>query len=313
MGKTVCFTVMSGILVALYSFTHTLAVSVLFGLTLSSARAAQAGRDLPISQLQATPAPALLSPPAQSPGNALPPAPVLPPMPAALPALAPITPGTPEDRPAVQITAPTNTQISAGMAGQLVEFPFQDGDRFKAGDVLARFQCSQQEATLAHARAEYVKHKGLLDVQTRMKALGQWSVSDLHSAEADLQAANADLKMALAVVAQCTIAAPFNGRVSNLMVHDYQYLSPGTPMLEILDDSALELSMLVSSTTLRHLQPGVTFQVWIHETDHTYDVRVTRVSGKVDPVSKTVKIYAQLVQPAPDLLPGMTGNAILKD
>lgn len=303
---------------AIYTFTHIFAVSLLSGLTLSSARAAQSGQDISISQPQTAPVPALPPVPAppQAISDALPAGLALLPAPALPPAAAPTpsgTPGTAEERPAVQITAPTNTQISAGMAGQLVEFPFQDGDRFKAGDVLARFQCSQQEATLAHARAEYVKHHGLLDVQTRMKALGQWSVSDLHSAEADLQAANADLKMALAVVAQCTITAPFSGRVSNLMVHDYQYLSPGTPMLEILDDSTLELSMLVPSMALQHLLPGTTFQVWIHETDHTYDVRVTRVSGKVDPVSKTVKIYAQLVQPAPDLLPGMTGNAILKD
>lgn len=302
---------------AIYSFTHLLAVSVLSGFVLSPARAADGKADSSAGQTQPAPAPLPLLPPTppqnaeetQLPERTIPPIPV----PAPQPAFAPSPPNPAEDRPAVQITAPTNTQISAGMAGQLVEFPFQDGDRFKTGDVLARFQCSQQEATLAHARAEYVKHRGLLDVQTRMKALGQWSVSDLHSAEADLQAANADLKMALAVVAQCTITAPFNGRVSNLMVHNYQYLSPGTPMLEILDDSALELSMLVSSITLRHLQPGTTFQVWIHETDHTYDVKVTRVSGKVDPVSKTVKIYAQLVNPAPDLLPGMTGNAILKD
>ena len=286
------------------SFAHVLAFSVLSGLVLSSAQAAEAGRDMALNQ----PPPAPIAPVGGQPVGG------------ATPSVVPVTPpfassvaSTPEDRPAVQITAPTNTQISAGMAGQLVEFPLQDGDRFKEGDVLARFQCAQQEATLAHARAEYVKRHGLLEVQTRMKALGQWSVSDLHSAAADLQAANADLKMALAVVAQCTIKAPFNGRVSNLMVHDYQYLSPGTPMLEILDDSALELSMLVSSTILHRLQPGVTFQVWIHETDHTYNVKVTRVSGKVDPISKTVKIYAQLVRPAPDLLPGMTGNAILKD
>ncbi|WP_257640829.1 efflux RND transporter periplasmic adaptor subunit [Acetobacter okinawensis] len=295
---------------ALYSFTPILAASLLSGFILSTAQAAQTGHDLPVSQIQAAPTPVPSLTPAQDPGVAQPLAQALP---APMQALAPTAPGTPEDRPAVQITAPTNTQISAGMAGQLVAFPLQDGDRFKAGDVLARFQCSQQEATLAHARAEYVKHRGLLDVQTRMKALGQWSVSDLHTAEADLQAANADLKMALAVVAQCTIEAPFSGRVSNLMVHDYQYLSPGTPMLEILDDSALELSMLVSSTALRHLQPGATFQVWIHETDRTYAARVTRISGKVDPVSKTVKIYAQLVQPVSDLLPGMTGSAILKD
>ncbi|MFT8417598.1 MAG: efflux RND transporter periplasmic adaptor subunit [Acetobacter sp.] len=302
---------------ALYFLTRLLAVSALSGFALSSARAAETGIDNvsgAIQPVQVTASP-LPFPQPQPMGNALSAelaaAPV--PAPAPQPAFAPSAPNAAEDRPAVQITAPTNTQISAGMAGQLVEFPFQDGDKFKTGDVLARFQCSQQEATLAHARAEYVKHRGLLDVQTRMKALGQWSTSDLHSAEADLQAANADLKMALAVVAQCTIQAPFNGRVSNMMVHNYQYLSPGTPMLEILDDSALELSMLVSSITLRHLQPGATFQVWIHETDHTYDVKVTRVSGKVDPVSKTVKIYAQLVQFAPDLLPGMTGNAILKD
>ncbi|MBB2206302.1 efflux RND transporter periplasmic adaptor subunit [Gluconacetobacter takamatsuzukensis] len=214
-------------------------------------------------------------------------------------------------RPAIQISTPVSAQISATMSGQLTEFPFRDGDRFRAGDVLARFQCGQQKATLAHARAEYVKRKGLLEVQNRMKALGQWSVSDLRSASADVDAAEADLEMGTAVVAQCTIVAPFNGRVSNVLVHNYQYLSPGTPMLDILDDSSLELSMIVSSMELQQLRPGTPYKVWIHETDHTYDAVVTRLSGKVDPVSKTIKVYGQLVRPEPDLLPGMTGDAIL--
>ncbi|MFW7269637.1 efflux RND transporter periplasmic adaptor subunit [Gluconacetobacter sp. Hr-1-5] len=221
-------------------------------------------------------------------------------------------PGAPAGhRPAVQISTPVSAQISATMSGQLAEFPFRDGDRFHAGDVLARFQCGQQKATLAHARAEYIKRKGLLEVQNRMKALGQWSMSDLRSASADAEAAEADLEMATAVVAQCTIVAPFNGRVSNILVHNYQYLSPGTPMLDILDDSSLELSMIVSSMELRHLQPGTPYRVWIHETDHTYDAVVSRLSGKVDPVSKTIKVYGQLAKPEPDLLPGMTGDAIL--
>ncbi|GBQ51451.1 efflux RND transporter periplasmic adaptor subunit (plasmid) [Komagataeibacter sucrofermentans] len=211
--------------------------------------------------------------------------------------------------PSVQVTAPMSAQISASMSGQLEKFPFRDGDHFHKGDVLAGFRCGQQKATLAHAHAEYIKRRGLLDVQNKMKALGQWSVSDLRSAAADEQAANADLEMASAVVAQCVIEAPFDGRVSNTMVHNYQYLSAGTPMLEILDDTSLELSMIVSSMELPHLQPGTPFKVHILETDATYTASVSRLSGKVDPVSKTIKVYGKLTQPAPNLLPGMTGEA----
>lgn len=209
----------------------------------------------------------------------------------------------------VQVTAPMSAQISASMSGQLEKFPFRDGDHFHKGDVLAEFRCGQQKATLAHARAEYIKRRGLLDVQNKMKALGQWSVSDLQSAAADERAANADLEMATAVVAQCTVEAPFDGRVSNTMVHNYQYLSPGTPMLEILDDTSLELSMIVPSMELRNLAPGTPFRIHILETDATYPATITRISGKVDPVSKTIKVYGKLVRPAPDLLPGMTGEA----
>ncbi|AZV38629.1 efflux RND transporter periplasmic adaptor subunit [Komagataeibacter xylinus] len=211
--------------------------------------------------------------------------------------------------PSVQVTAPVSAQISASMSGQLEKFPLRDGDHFHKGDVLAEFRCGQQKATLAHAHAEYIKRRGLLDVQNKMKALGQWSVSDLRSAAADEQAANADLEMAGAVVAQCKVEAPFDGRVSNTTVHNYQYLSAGTPMLEILDDTSLELSMIVSSMELRHLQPGTPFKVHILETDATYPATVSRISGKVDPVSKTIKVYGKLTHPAPDLLPGMTGEA----
>jgi RND family efflux transporter MFP subunit len=210
----------------------------------------------------------------------------------------------------VQVVARTATTISAPMSGQLAEFPLHDGDRFAQGAVLARFVCAEQQATLAHARAVQEEKREVLATNHRLHELGTGSGLDYHVAAAQVEEAAADVQAATAMVDQCTVRAPFAGRVGGVSARDYQYLGVGTPMLEILEDRALELELIVPSRWLAWLKPGVAFTTSIDETGRTYQAQLMRLSGRVDAVSQSIKAYGRLVDDAPDLLPGMSGRAI---
>ncbi len=213
----------------------------------------------------------------------------------------------------VQIVARTSTRIGASMAGRLVEFPLRDGDRFAEGDLIARFRCEQQTAQVAHAQAQLTKHNGLLARQRQLRQLGTYSAQELQVAEAESAAANADLANARAVVADCVIRAPFAGRVSEVQVRNFQSVAAGAPMIDLLNDADLESEMVVPSAWLSWLEPGRRLPIRIAETGRDYEVQLSRISGRVDPVSRTVKVYATLVGSHPELLPGMSGVAAAPD
>lgn len=47
----------------------------------------------------------------------------------------------------------------------------------------------------------------------------------------------------------------------------------------------------------------------IEETDKTYAAKITRLGGRVDPVSQTIKVFGEISGAAPELMAGMSGRA----
>lgn len=209
----------------------------------------------------------------------------------------------------VQVTARSTAVIAAPMAGQLMEFPAADGDSVKEGQVLARFNCAQQEALLGRAKAELAKRQDLLKTQQALKALNAYSKAEFVTAQNDVGVAAAELAVAQSAVENCVIKAPFSGRVASTSVRNFQFVQAGAPLLDVVDDRDLELEFIVPSTWLAWLKPGAAAQFHVSETQKDYNARISRISGKVDAASQTIKIYGHIEGDTASLLPGMSGTA----
>lgn len=209
----------------------------------------------------------------------------------------------------VQVSARASATIAAPMSGQLIAFPAADGDAVKENDVLARFNCAQQEAVLARAQAELVKRQDMLNMQHSLRALQAYSKAELVNAQNDVAVAKAELSVAQATVDNCVVKAPFSGRIANAPVRNFQFLQAGAPLVDIVDDRDLELEFIVPSPWLVWLKTGAPAQVQISETKGTFVAEISRISGKVDAASQTVKIYGRIAGSTASLLPGMSGLA----
>lgn len=211
----------------------------------------------------------------------------------------------------LQVVAVLSATIGAPMAGRLDQFPLHDGDRFKAGETLARFACAEREGALAHARASLELKRRILTNKQQLRSLGNSTGIEQDIAAAEMTEAAAGVAIAQAMAANCSVTAPFAGRIAGVSVHAFQFLALGAPMLDILSDHELELEMIVPSRWITWLKPGESFDVAIDETGRTYKAELTRLSGKVDPVSRSIKVYAKVKAQAEDLLPGMSGRALI--
>ncbi len=209
----------------------------------------------------------------------------------------------------VQVVAETSATIGAPMAGRLVQFPLHDGERFKQGDVLAKFFCAEKDGALGHAKALLEGRRRIFESKQALHNLGSSSEVEYKVAEAEAAEAAADVTAAQAATDSCTVTAPFTGRVAATFTHNFQFLGTGAPLIEILSDKDLELELILPSQWLAWLKPGTPFQVTVDETGKTYAAKLTRLSGKVDAVSRSIKVYGHIDQPDDTLLPGMSGQA----
>lgn len=217
--------------------------------------------------------------------------------------------GAPEIR--AQLTARQFTTLSSESAARIDRIAARIGERFNKGDVLVEFDCAIQRAQLARARAVVVQAEKTYAINTRLAQLKSIGQLELEISGAEVQKAKADLAAANAVVSKCTIAAPFSGVTVDQKAREFQYATPGQPLLEILDDHALDIELIAPSRWLDWLKPGNLFELRIEETGKSYPARVDRLAGRVDPVSQSIKVIGQITGHADGLMAGMSGRAML--
>jgi len=162
---------------------------------------------------------------------------------------------------------------------------------------------------MAKAQAVVTQAERTLEINRRLVALKSIGPLELDVSAAEVLKDKADLVGAEAVVSKCSIAAPFTGVTVDQKAREFQYATPGQPLLDVLDDHALEVELIAPSRGLAWLKPGYAFQVHIEETDKTYPAEITRVGGRVDPVSQTIKVFGEIKDGATELMAGMSGRA----
>ena len=232
------------------------------------------------------------------------------PLPAVRPAPAPL--GAME-RPDIraQLMPRRYTTIAAEIGAKVSSISKPEGSTFAAGDVLVSFDCSMQQAQVEKAQAELEGADQTLRANLRLQELNSVGQLELDLSKSATNKAKAELGANMAVLAKCQVVAPFAGRVAEQKVREQQYVQPGQPMLDILDDSVLELEFLVPSAWLRWFKVGQAFHVNIDETRINYPARLTRIGARVDPVSQSVKVAAAIRGKFPELMAGMSGKVLL--
>lgn len=204
------------------------------------------------------------------------------------------------------------TTIAAEIGAKISNISVSEGGSFKAGQLLVSFDCSLQKAQLDKAQAELEGAEQTLQSNLKLEKLNSVGQLELDLSKASVNKAKAELGANNAVLGKCQVVAPFSGRVAEQKVREQQYVQAGQAMLDILDDSVLELEFLVPSVWLQWLKVGGTFQVQIDETRKTYPSRFTRIGARVDPVSQSVKVAAAINGRFPELMAGMSGKVMIK-
>ena len=207
-----------------------------------------------------------------------------------------------------QLSPRRYTTLASEIGAKINRLPVAEGGSFRAGQLLVSFDCSIQQAQLQKAQAELAGAEKTLGANNELARLNSVGNLELELSRAAVDKARAEVATGRSVLGKCSIAAPFGGRVAEQKVREQQYVQPGQPLLDILDDSVLELEFIVPSHWLAWIKPGGSFKVAIDETRKSYPAKFTRIGARVDPVSQSVKVAAALDGRFPELIAGMSGR-----
>lgn len=207
-----------------------------------------------------------------------------------------------------QLTPRRSTTLSAELAAKISRIPLKEGERFKEGQLLVQFDCALQAAQLDKAKNQLQVARNTSEGLSRLSQLNAVGRVELRNGEAEVRKAMADVNYLQAMNDKCTVTAPFAGMVAEEKAREQQFVQAGQPLLDILDDSILELEIMAPSRWLSWLKPGHPFTVQIDDTGKSYPVKLLRLGARVDPVSQSVHAVAVIDGQFPELMAGMSGS-----
>lgn len=207
-----------------------------------------------------------------------------------------------------QLRAIRYTTLSTEMGAVVQKIMLKEGDRFEEGANLVKLDCGLHEAQRSKSAAELAGAQRSLEANQRLAELNAAGLMELDLAKNAVDKAQADLKISDTQLSKCEIKAPFAGVIAEQRIREQQYVQPGTPMLDVLDDSGFEIEFLTPSTWMTRMRASMPVKIYIDELRRAHTARLIRISPRIDPVSQSIKVTASMEGSVKDLRAGMSGR-----
>jgi len=208
------------------------------------------------------------------------------------------------------VQASEETTLSAQMAGRILRINFGLGEQVKAKSRLLEFDCSEGQAQLLAADAEFRGARETHLARLRLQALGAAGELEVTIAAAAAEKARSQVDLRQAQLAYCHVDAPFPGRIARLRVKAAESVQVGQAMIDLVNPASLRIQLFVPAAWSAWLRPGYQFELRIKESGRTYPARVSKLNSRVEGVSQQLEIEARIDGSSAGLLPGIVGVAV---
>jgi membrane fusion protein, multidrug efflux system len=206
-----------------------------------------------------------------------------------------------------------SAEITSKTVNTVTAIRFKEGQLVKRGTVLVEFDSAQAraelagaEAALAESRSQYKRSQELLETRVL-------SQSQMDQLEATLKTNEARVASARARLEDTIIRAPFNGRIGFRRISVGGLVNPGTVICTLDDTSVMKLDFTVPQAYMFGLAPGLPIIAQIAGVPNkTFSGRIVTLDSRVDPVTRSIVVRAELPNQDGTLKPGMFMTAKIR-
>lgn len=228
------------------------------------------------------------------------------------------------------VIASRTARLSSSIGGLVNKMHLDFGDTVNSGDrvveldnVQATYELAQAQAAVQEARASLNEKQRLLDVGRNLTRRGAITKNQADARRAEVRIAQAVLKKLRAVEAAAgnqlqrhRIVAPFSGVIAQKMIEAGEWVSPGTPIVELVANRGFMIDVSLPQTYYAQLTEKTTYAVSFDATPgQLFSAERAALSPVSDPTMRTFKLRVRLRPdagaPPPAIAPGMSAQVIL--
>ncbi|MGL4489548.1 MAG: efflux RND transporter periplasmic adaptor subunit [Rhizobiaceae bacterium] len=221
--------------------------------------------------------------------------------------------GTPSPNVRGVIQSVSKIEIRSDLNLIVTSAKFRKGMAFKKDDELVTFDCARLQAERAAASASANAASIELRQKRTLLKHGAAGKGDVDLAGASVSKSTAEREVITQRMKECTIKAPFDGRVVATSINALEMPKPGEPLMVIIDDTNLQVELVMPSQWLSKLKPNSSFSFSVDETGETLSGKVERFGTEVDPVSQTIEVIGKIQTNSSSIRSGMSGSVIFDD
>ncbi len=156
----------------------------------------------------------------------------------------------------------------------------------------AKSQLALAQAQVLSARAQYEQAKATMNQSHQQLAQSQHSVLTLEPLTAQREGKAATIRTAEYNLNACRVYAPFDARVTNLIISQGAYAHAGQQMFTLIDTRIWWAVANFRETQLRHIKPGMHADVYVLSRPNVrYDGVVDSVGYGVQPDSTLIGTF----------------------
>ena len=148
------------------------------------------------------------------------------------------------------------SKLAFEVPGKIADVKIDIGDAVKKNEILAALDPAEMQANLNQAQAKFDLAEQALKRFKDLKSKGFISNQELDRANSEFLIAKAQVDLYSVKLEQTFIRAPFDGYIQNRFLDSGTVISPGAPILEIIDSTVVEAHVSVPSNVIEGLKEG---------------------------------------------------------
>ncbi len=206
------------------------------------------------------------------------------------------------------LEAKNDASVKSEYSGVVSEVLVTEWVPVHKGQVLARMDPREAEASLLQARVQADRDQREYDRALKLKAAGLMTAQGLEDARTRRDASEALLDLAKTRLDKTVIRSPMDGVVAyrGVSVGDYvENMGAPKPMFRVVDNRVFDLEVTVPSTSIHTVRVG---QPLAFSTDavpgRTFEGRVSFINPAADDASRAVKVVARVPNTTGELRTG---------
>ncbi|MFA9500268.1 efflux RND transporter periplasmic adaptor subunit [Mannheimia sp. E30BD] len=196
--------------------------------------------------------------------------------------------------------------LSAETSGVVSRVLVTSGQRVNKGDLLVEFDSSVEIANLKASEAQLSTAKANYDRYRNLIASNSASKAEFDNARSTYNQLLANIESLRSVIKRRQIYAPFSGVAGIVNVNVGQYITMGTEIVRVEDQSSMKVRFTLPQTNVEQVSIGQKVTAEIDALPaQTFPARIIAIDPAVDRLTGLINVEAVIEEGADKLLSGM--------